>query len=222
MLDNSNADIINHLNYIIRGHTVTEEYFQENIRKAIEEIQLLRARIKELEINDHLAFYDDLTELPNRRLIRDRIAHSIEKIARTDKRGALLFIDLDYFSTVNNTFGHEAGDLVLRTTASRIKHCIRKEDTAARLGGDEFLVLIEDLNKDDIAVYIAEKILNEIQQPIEIYGTKYQITASIGISFYWNGGNTVDKLLKRSDAALYEAKETGRNSICFYRPREIS
>ena len=165
-----------------------------------------------------LAFYDALTELPNRRLLIERLKQALAVHARTRRQAALLFIDLDNFKTLNDTLGHETGDLLLRQVAQRIVACMRETDTVARLGGDEFVVMLEDLSEDlqeaaQQAEFVGNKILAAFD-PAFVLGTRsHRSTPSIGITLFGKGGKTVDDLLKHADLAMYQAKGAGRNTL---------
>ena len=170
-----------------------------------------------------LAFYDPLTGLPNRRLLIDRLQQSLAASARHQNHCALLFIDLDNFKTLNDTRGHNIGDLLLLDTARRLQACVREGDTVARLGGDEFIVMLENLSEDiehaaAQTEAVGEKILAAIRQPYLLNGYEHHCSTSIGISLFRNQELTVDELLKRADAAMYEAKNAGRNALRFYDP----
>lgn len=176
----------------------------------------------EAEIN-HLAFYDVLTRLPNRRLLIDRLKHALSAGARLGWGGALLFLDLDHFKTLNDTLGHDVGDLLLRQVAERLTTCMREGDTVARLGGDEFVVMLEDLSKQSLeaaaqAEIIANKILATINQPYQLATNTYQTTASIGVVLFSDNDHSQDMLLKHADIAMYQAKKMGRNTLCFFDP----
>jgi diguanylate cyclase (GGDEF)-like protein/PAS domain S-box-containing protein len=176
----------------------------------------------EAEINN-LAFFDPLTQLPNRRLLLDRLRHSVASVARTSGQGAVLFIDLDHFKTINDTQGHAVGDMLLCEVARRLNACVREGDTVARLGGDEFVVMLENLSEsagDAVAQASAagEKILAALNQPYVLGNFSYHSTSSIGISLFRGREATVDDLLKRSDMAMYEAKMAGRNTLRFFDP----
>ena len=176
----------------------------------------------EAEIN-HLAFYDVLTRLPNRRLLIDRLNHALSAGARLGRGGALLFLDLDHFKTLNDTLGHDVGDLLLRQVADRLTDCVREGDTVARLGGDEFVVMLEDLSKHPLeaaaqAEVIANKILISISQPYQLSANAYQTTASIGVVLFSENEHSQDVLLKHADIAMYQAKKMGRNTLCFFDP----
>jgi len=175
---------------------------------------------KEIEV---LAFYDPLTHLPNRRLFIDRLNHAISSSARSQSKGALLFIDLDNFKTLNDSQGHAIGDMLLLQVAERLSNCVREGDTVARLGGDEFVVTLEDLSLqlDEAASktkLIGEKILHQVSQPYNLDGYEYQITCSIGAALFHHHEQSQDELLKQADIAMYQAKKIGRNAICFFDP----
>lgn len=176
----------------------------------------------EYEIRN-LAFYDPLTRLPNRRLLLERLKHALSAITRSEHGGALLFIDLDNFKTLNDTYGHDMGDLLLQQVAERLAGCVREADTVARLGGDEFVVLLEDLSgtPQDAALQaktVGEKILLTLNQPYPLAGHDYHSTPSIGITLFSGPHNLSDELMKRADLALYDAKAAGRNTLRFFDP----
>jgi diguanylate cyclase (GGDEF)-like protein/PAS domain S-box-containing protein len=172
---------------------------------------------------ERLAFYDSLTELPNRQLLRERVDRAVNSAARRKTMGALLFIDLDDFRTLNDTLGHHIGDELLQQVAARLLLCSRKTDTVARLGGDEFVVMLEGLSADDreaaaAAKLVADKILNTFIQPYELARSEFEITASMGVALFTGLTDTTDDLLKRADMAMYRAKSQGRNMMCFFDP----
>ncbi|WP_373509230.1 EAL domain-containing protein [Thiocapsa sp.] len=171
-----------------------------------------------------LAFYDPLTQLPNRRLLLEHLAHAQAKSARTLHEGALLFIDLDNFKTLNDTFGHDTGDLLLQQVAERLSACVREGDTVARLGGDEFVVMLEDLgtNAEQAgaqAERVGEKILTHLNPPYRIAEQSHHSTPSIGITLFCGHRESLEELLKRADLAMYQAKAAGRNTLCFFDPQ---
>ncbi|MGE0082550.1 MAG: putative bifunctional diguanylate cyclase/phosphodiesterase, partial [Thiohalomonadaceae bacterium] len=166
----------------------------------------------------HLAHYDVLTDLPNRLLFNDRLAHSMERAQRTGARVALLFLDLDHFKNVNDTLGHEFGDKLLRVIAERLRSAVREQDTVARLGGDEFTVVLEHLARVQDAGVVANKILEAVAHPVNLQGHELFVRASIGISIFPDDGRDVQTLLRNADAAMYRAKEHGRNTYQYYTP----
>ncbi|MBT3372099.1 MAG: EAL domain-containing protein [Rhodospirillaceae bacterium] len=166
----------------------------------------------------HMAHYDSLTGLPNRALLFDRLTHAINQSRRYDHELAVLFIDLDRFKFVNDTMGHEAGDMVLKTVASRIRECLRESDTVARLGGDEFIALVTNLDAAVSAATVASKIVESVSRPIMIGGNGATISASIGIALFPDDAESADDLMRLSDAAMYQAKQIGGEGYQFYRP----
>lgn len=169
----------------------------------------------------NLAFYDVLTGLPNRRLFIDRFRAALPVSARHNNYGAILFIDMDKFKTLNDTLGHDYGDLLLIEVAIRTKSCVREMDTVARLGGDEFVVLIEEISDDrDEASrkvgLVAEKIREALARPYQLKEYEYRSSPSIGISLYRGNDETVEALLRHADMAMYQAKSSGRNAVCFF------
>ena len=171
----------------------------------------------------YLAFYDFLTRLPNRRLLLDRLQQAVVVSARGGRKGALFFIDLDNFKDLNDTLGHNQGDLLLQQAAQRLTSCVRGGDTVARLGGDEFLVMLEDLSEDDqeaaaLAKGVGEKILAVLNQPYMLAERECHSTSSIGVTLFGDHQENVEELLKQADLAMYEAKAAGRNSLRFFDP----
>ena len=169
----------------------------------------------------HLAFYDSLTGLPNRRLLHDRLKQALASSARSAQQGAVLFMDLDNFKNLNDTLGHNIGDLLLQQVAQRLDTCVREGDTVARLGGDEFVVILEDLSQQAIEAaahieVIANKILAIFREPFQLGVHEYHCTASIGASIFSDHDYTQDELLKQADIAMYQAKTSGRNVLRFF------
>ncbi len=172
---------------------------------------------------ERLAFYDALTQLPNRRLLIDRLDRLVLSSQRSHQHGALLFIDLDNFKDLNDTLGHDMGDQLLIQVAQRLLGSVRECDTVARFGGDEFVILLEGLHRDiDQAVRqaeaIARKLLSALNQSFELLGQKHYSTPSIGLTLFGQDRLSVDELLKRADLAMYEAKGAGRNTHRFFDP----
>jgi diguanylate cyclase (GGDEF)-like protein/PAS domain S-box-containing protein len=175
----------------------------------------------EAEIHE-LAFYDPLTKLPNRRLLQDRLNKVIDKTARSRQYGALFFIDIDNFKTLNDTRGHGIGDLLLIEIANRLREDVRKMDSVARQGGDEFVVLIDELGStiDEsvmLATYLGNKLHKVLTEPFNLNGLEYHCKVSIGVSLF-DGNCSVEELFKQADMALYDAKNRGRNQLCFFDP----
>ena len=169
----------------------------------------------------NLAFFDSLTQLPNRRLLIDRLGQAVASATRQHQRGALLFLDLDYFKVLNDTEGHEAGDELLIEVAQRLRACARDGDTVARLGGDEFVIMLDDLAPDEAEAEAAEmgkRILAAAAEPFDLHGKEYHGSVSVGICLFDDTQLKVEELLKRADVAMYQAKSTGRNRVCFFDP----
>ncbi len=180
-------------------------------------------KAKEKEILQ-LAQYDSLTKLPNRLLLKELLSAMIKRVNRDKAYGALLFIDLDHFKLINDTKGHDIGDIVLVETAKRIKNCIRQIDIASRLGGDEFVVALEIEENDedkviDSMTIVANKILEEIKKPYLIHNFDFRLTASIGIMLFKDSNHKIDELMKFADTAMYNAKEKGRNRYSYFDPK---
>jgi diguanylate cyclase (GGDEF)-like protein/PAS domain S-box-containing protein len=159
----------------------------------------------------HIALYDQLTDLPNRELLTDRLRASMARTRREDGMLSLLYIDLDGFKQVNDSLGHEAGDRLLEAVAARLTWCVRGSDTVARIGGDEFVVLLEGLHRAEDALRIAEKIRRALGEPLDLAGLHTAISSSIGIAMYPGDGDSEQALLRYADEAMYAAKRSGGN-----------
>ena len=177
-------------------------YFVSQIQD-ISERKVLEERL------EHRAFHDSLTNLPNRQLFMDRLGQALMRTRRRHKRLAVLFMDLDGFKVVNDSLGHEVGDLLLTVVAQRLRRCLRPEDTLARFGGDEFVVLIEALDDPAQAVQVAERITEELRRPFIMEGRDLYVLASIGISLGDARTHDTDDLLREADTAMYRAKDEG-------------
>lgn len=180
-----------------------------------------RKRAEEEIIN--LGFYDPLTGLPNRRLLLERLRHAMAGSSRNQLYCAVLFIDLDHFKVINDTVGHETGDLLLQEVARRLRELVREEDTIARLGGDEFVAVLEELDADinsamARAGLVADKLLKAFARPYLLNGEEFICTASIGIVIFRDHDVTIEDILKHSDLAMYGAKKSGRNVVRFFDP----
>ncbi|MDP2102996.1 MAG: PAS domain S-box protein [Methylotenera sp.] len=176
------------------------------------------------EKSNYLALYDTLTQLPNRRLLMDRLNQALLSSIRTGRNGALLFLDLDNFKILNDTLGHDVGDMLLQQVGQRLKSCIREVDTVARLGGDEFVILIEDLSKQAIetaeyAEKVGKKMLTLLNHPYQLADYEYTITSSIGATLFKADAHSLEELLKQADIAMYQAKQSGRNALRFFDPQ---
>ena len=191
-------------NYVVSFSDITQrKHYEETIHK--------------------LAFYDALTGQPNRTLLMDRLKQAMTASHRSRSFGAVLFIDLDNFKTLNDTLGHDKGDLLLQQVAQRLVACVREGDTVARLGGDEFVVVLGSLDSTAAEAAtqtetVAEKILAGLHQPYWLGHVSYRSSASIGATLYRGHETSIDDLLKQADLAMYKSKETGRNSLHFFDP----
>jgi len=198
------------------AHDIVSNYVATMI-----DITLSKAASEEIKL---LAFYDPLTNLPNRRLLLDRLNQALAASVRSGKKGALLFLDLDHFKTLNDTLGHDVGDLLLQQVAARLQACVREGDTVARIGGDEFVLILEDLSEQGLAAAahieaFAEKILHQLREPYLLANHICHSTPSIGATLFDDHKIGVDDLLKQADIAMYEAKNSGRNKLRFFDPK---
>jgi diguanylate cyclase (GGDEF)-like protein len=197
--------------------TVELEKVNKSLKKDIAKHKQAEDKIQ------HLAYYDLLTNLPNRRLLMDRLQHTLAARARHQNYGAILFLDLDHFKTLNDTKGHSVGDLLLVEVSQRLQTCLREGDTLARLGGDEFVLILEDLNEDEEqaaiqAEIVCSKIIAIISQPYTFGDYVYNTSTSVGVCLFRSQEITIDELLKRADIAMYQAKNAGRNTLRFFDP----
>jgi diguanylate cyclase (GGDEF)-like protein len=190
------------------------------IRAAGIQSEITAKKDTEQEI-ENLAFYDPLTKLANRRLITERLNQALASSRRTKKWGALLFIDLDNFKDLNDSLGHKFGDLLLQQVAERLNSCVRENDSVGRLGGDEFVILLDNLSdkKVDAAAQIqviAKKMLSALNELYQLDTYEYHNTVSIGVTLFGQHVLELEELLKQADIAMYKAKESGRNNVCFF------
>src|SRR5258706_1522489 len=163
-----------------------------------------------------LAYHDALPSLRNRLLFEDRVTQAIAQARRNDRLLAVIFVDIDHFKHVNDSLGHPVGDQVLVSVGDRVQNCLREGDTVARFGGDEFVICVSDVRDSRDAAHIAHKLLDDLDQVIEVGGHQLRITASAGISLYPANGATVESLMRNADTAMYHAKESGRGQAQFY------
>ncbi|OGW19656.1 MAG: hypothetical protein A2072_01960 [Nitrospirae bacterium GWC1_57_7] len=207
--------------YLVKSE-INAYLLERSIRYAIEK---KRAEAQIL----HMAYYDSLTSLPNRLLFQDRLNQAIIHAERYERMSAMMFLDLDNFKRINDTFGHRVGDLLLKAVADRLKECVRDSDsvarqhtdilniTVARQGGDEFTVLLSEVREPEDAAKVAQRFLDRLSQPFLLDGHEVFITVSIGIAIYEVDGKDLESLLKNADAAMYHAKEQGKNNYQFYK-----
>jgi len=187
-----------------------------NVFATITTCEDITERRKNEETIKRLAFCDALTGLPNRALFNDRLRQELAKARRHKKLLAVMFVDLDRFKDVNDTLGHNTGDLLIRTVSERLKGIIREGDTVCRLGGDEFVMLFPDITTVEDITTVAKKILEKLSDVFVLNDTEVYVTVSIGISMFPENGDDVEVLVKNADAAMYYAKERGRNNYQFY------
>ncbi len=158
------------------------------------------------------AYYDNLTDLPNRRLFRSHLKQALTLAGRNQRRLAVLFVDLDHFKTINDSWGHAVGDRLLQSAATWLKSCLRASDVVARLGGDEFIILLPEIAQAEDATTVAKKLLTALRKPFRIEGREIFTSASIGISLYPEDGDEAEILMKNADQAMYCVKQEGRNN----------
>jgi diguanylate cyclase (GGDEF)-like protein len=179
----------------------------------------LRYAIERKQTEQHLtrlAHYDPLTDVPNRILFRDRLEHAINLAERDNTSFTLMFIDLNGFKAVNDNFGHDAGDAIIRICAERLGSCLRRSDSVARMGGDEFTLLLQNIAVNTDVAHIAEKVIKAVEQPAEINGHEVVVGCSVGIAIYPQAGRDADTLLKHADMAMYKAKQEAGSSYRFF------
>ncbi|HLI50482.1 MAG TPA: diguanylate cyclase [Thermomicrobiaceae bacterium] len=193
---------------------------QQRIITAVVRDATLRMRHEEQLA--HRAFHDSLTGLPNRSLFLDRLDHALERVSRTGGEVAVVFVDLNKLKLVNDTYGHQSGDALLIEVGRRIASCLRPDDTVARISGDEFTILLEDVHGVAQAIQTAEQIIERLAEPVPVGSLTIRPAASIGIAFSGRGGATPDEMLRRADAAMYNAKRSGDTRFNIYEPRPRS
>jgi diguanylate cyclase (GGDEF)-like protein len=186
-----------------------KELLEKNVALKTKELQKKSQKLK------HQAEHDSLTHLPNRFLFLDRLKQALKQAQREQQVVSVLFLDLDRFKEINDTYGHDVGDKLLQLVTKRLLRARRKEDTVARLGGDEFTILLQDVSQNSV-IHIVNKIIESMQEPFIINGMKHYTTFSIGISSYPDDADNAEDLLRNADTAMYKAKESGKNRYYFY------
>ncbi len=194
----------------VKERTIELEIINENLIKEITDKE------KAEESLEYIAYHDELTDLPNRNLLIDRISDSIETARRSKQKLGILFLDLDRFKAINDSLGHNIGDKLIQEVAQRLLQTLRKEDTISRNGGDEFVVVIKRMKNGDEAILIAQKLIESLTNIFEIDSHKIHIGASVGISVYPNDGDTAVELVRNADTAMFSAKKSGGNRFQFY------
>ena len=197
--------IINYKNFVEKQNKILEDSVENKTRELQDKSEILK----------YQAEHDALTKLPNRLLFLDRLQQALKHARRKKQTVSILFLDLDRFKEVNDTYGHEAGDKLLKHVTARLKESVREEDTVARLGGDEFTVIFQNLTQREV-VKVVDKIMNYMQTPFHINNIELFTTFSIGISNYPDDGDTSEILLRNADTAMYKAKDSGKNNYKFY------
>ncbi len=165
-----------------------------------------------------MATHDGLTGLPNRNLFEDRLSHAITHAARASRMVAVIFLDLDQFKMVNDSLGHDQGDILLCIVSGRLQEMVRASDTVARLGGDEFVIVLPNLESEEDAIQIANKIMKSFELPVALRQQEFYMGGSIGIAMFPKDGQNISQLVKNADTAMYRSKELGRKQMCFYSP----
>lgn len=206
---------------VIRDITERKRIEEELKRTAAE----LASTNEQLKLSEHRlrhqAYHDDLTGLPNRKLFAERLNQALEWARDLDRSVGLLFLDLDGFKAINDTLGHDMGDLLLKAVAKRLTGCLRGSDTVSRLGGDEFTVILPGIPKLEDAQKVADKVIATLSEVFAIEGNRVSVTTSIGISLYPQHGGTADDLIKLADTAMYRAKERGKNQYAFVESSDL-
>ena len=188
----------------------------DNVSFALESFDRADEKTKADERIEYLASHDSLTQLPNREMFNEMLRHAIEAAGRHQRQFALLFIDLDRFKVINDSLGHDAGDMLLVQIADRLRVCLRSSDVVARFGGDEFVVLVEEINERGDVERVAADVLAALARPMQLRGHECHTTASIGIAMYPSDGSDAQELTKNADMAMYLAKEDGKNGFRFF------
>jgi len=197
-----------------------EEFDNDTVIVIVRDITHKLEREKEIDISKaemkHLATHDPLTDLPNRVLIFEHLNHAITTARRTERKGALLFIDIDCFKDINDNYSHQTGDLLLQEFSLRLSQTTRESDIVGRLSGDEFLLILENITSADDVLNTIEKIKNQLSRPFFINGLSLEITISIGGAFFPENGDNADKLIHAADQAMYNVKKNGKDGFTFY------
>jgi diguanylate cyclase (GGDEF)-like protein len=196
--------------YLVKGK-IDGNILERSLLFAIE-------RKKAEDIINTLAYHDSLTGLPSRTLFNDRFAMAMADSKRNDKKTAVIILDLDHFKNVNDNFGHDVGDDLLKEVSGRLTSILRQTDTVCRMGGDEFALLISDASLKEMIEEVGQRILAAIGKPFSLHGVKAWISASLGIAIYPQDGENLETLFRHADIAMYEVKKVGRNNYLYYQP----
>lgn len=194
---------------------------EDELRRTAAELVRSNAELKQAEHRlRHMAYHDSLTSLPNRELFEDRLSQCLNLAVGHQQFVAVLFLDLDGFKAINDTYGHAMGDLLLKAVAQRLLHCLRSSDTVARFGGDEFVVLLPAIPQLQDVVTVAEKITDTLSQPFALNGYTIPVTTSIGVSVYPSDAENAEALIRNADMAMYQAKGLGKNRYMLHQPAQ--
>jgi diguanylate cyclase (GGDEF)-like protein len=196
--------------YLIKGQ-IDSNLLVRSLRYAIE-------RKSAEDIIKNLAYHDSLTGLPSRTLFNDRFTMAIADSKRNDRKTAFIMLDLDQFKEINDNFGHDIGDEVLKEVSTKLTGILRQTDTVCRMGGDEFALLIPEIKAKEMIDEVAQRILEVIGKPFTVHSVEETISGSLGIAIYPDDGETLETLIKHADMAMYEVKRMGRNNYLFYQP----
>lgn len=186
------------------------------MNQATEKMTGVTDKISEI---DHMAHYDYLTKIPNHLNFKEALIQTVANAKRHNRLTCVLFLDLDHFKTINDTYGHESGDTLLKEISNRLQSVMRKEDMIARLGGDEFAISMKEIEKIEDAEILAKKLIHVFQNPFILVNKQVNITASIGIAIYPSTGKTASELMQNADKAMYQAKKSGKNNFQFYKQK---
>ena len=204
---------------LLHSKILLEETVEARTSELASTVEQLQAEVKQRELIaaelEFLANHDALTGLPSLRLCKDRLDRSLAEARRRKHQSVVMFLDLDGFKKINDHFGHSHGDVVLKTTADRIKAALRESDTVARIGGDEFIVILSSTDVRDGASQVASSLIEQISQPIQIINDEVSVSASIGIAIYPDDGSTTESLMRQADKAMYRVKQSGKKNYCF-------
>ena len=204
------------MHHMVSGFVVTSQGRYLGVANGHDLLNIITQR-KQAELH-YLAHYDSLTGIPNRLLLGDRLDKACRDAKRRGSLVALLFIDVDHFKQINDSLGHSVGDAVLRKLVDRLKAAARRADTVARLGGDEFVILMENLGDPADVDLVARRLVDSMREPIEVFGHALVATVSVGSAIYPTDDSAISPLLSKADAAMYQAKTTGRDRFCRYSP----